>query len=92
MVFVGVGNPPDLSWPAASITNVAQAPVVREKPFLVADANGNVSVRVPALRVNSSAVSCRGGSTPGKDSPIDRVYIARPDIDAAASVNARRRR
>jgi hypothetical protein len=88
MVFVGVDNPPDGSWPAASITNVPQAPVAREKPFLVADATGNLSVRAPALRVNSSGISWRGGSTPGKDIPIDKFYIARPDIDNAASINA----
>ncbi len=88
MVFVGVVNAPEGSWPTPAITKVAQTPIIREKPFLQADAKGNYSVRVPALRTNSSGISWRAGSTPGKDIPISRFYIARPDIDTAATLNA----
>jgi hypothetical protein len=88
MVFVGVVNPPEGSWPTPAITKVATTPVVREKPFLLANAAGNFSVRVPALQTNTTGITWRGGSTPGKDIPIDRFYIARPDTDTAASINA----
>ena len=88
MVFVGVLNAPEGAWPTPAITKVTQTPVIREKPFLQADAKGNYSVRVPSLRTNSSGVSWRAGSTPGKDIPISRFYIARPDVDTAATINA----
>ena len=88
MVFVGVLNAPEGAWPTPAITKVAQTPIIREKPFLQVDAKGNYSVRVPSLRTNSSGVSWRGGSTPGKDIPIGRFYIARPDVDTAATINA----
>jgi hypothetical protein len=88
MVFVGVVNPPAGEWPKPPYTKVAQTPIVREKPFLQVDAKGNYSVRVPALRTNSSGVSWRAGATPGKDIPIGQFYIARPDVDTAATINA----
>ena len=88
MVFVGVLNAPEGAWPTPAITKVAQTPIIREKPFLQVDAKGNYSVRVPSLRTNSSGVSWRAGSTPGKDIPISRFYIARPDVDTAATINA----
>ncbi len=88
MVFVGVVNAPEGDWPKPAFTKIAQAPVVREKPFLQIDAAGQYSVRVPSLRTNSSGVSWHGGSTPGKNIPISRFYIARPDTDTAATINA----
>jgi hypothetical protein len=88
MVFVGVLNAPEGAWPTPAFTKVAQTPIIREKPFLQVDAKGNYSVRVPSLRTNSSGVSWRAGSTPGKDIPISRFYIARPDVDTAATINA----
>jgi hypothetical protein len=88
MVFVGVVNAPEGAWPAPAITKVARTPIIREKPFLQVDAKGNYSVRVPSLGTNSSGVSWRAGSTPGKDIPISRFHIARPDVDTAATINA----
>jgi hypothetical protein len=88
MVFVGVLNPPEGAWPTPPFTKIAQTPIIREKPFLQVDAKGNYSVRVPSLRTNSSGVSWHGGSTPGQDIPLSRFYIARPDADTAATINA----
>ena len=88
MVFVGDVNAPEGDWPKPAFTKVAQAPIVREKPFLQVDAAGKYSVRVPSLRTNSSGVSWHGGSTPGKNIPIGQFYIARPDADTAATINA----
>jgi hypothetical protein len=88
MVFVGVVTPPAGEWPTPAYTKVAQTPIVREKPFLQVDAAGNYSVRVPSLRTNSSGITWRAGSTPGKNIPIGQFYIARPDADTAATINA----
>jgi hypothetical protein len=88
MVFVGVNHPPAGNWPTPPYTKVAQTPIVREKPFLEVDGSGRYSVRVPALRSNSSGITWRAGSTPGKSIPISRFFIARPEIDTAATINA----
>jgi hypothetical protein len=88
MVFVGVPHPPAGEWPAPPYTKVAETPVVREKPFLMVDARGNWSVRVPSLRTHSVGITWHRGETPGRSIPISRFYIARPDKDTAATINA----
>ena len=88
MVFVGVPRPPVGEWPSPPYTKIDRTPVVREKPFLEVDAKGNWSVRVPALQTDSEGITWRGGSTPGRSVPLSRFYIARPDTDTAASINA----
>jgi hypothetical protein len=87
MVFVGDVSPPAGEWPQPPYTKVAQVPVVREKPFLFVDARGNYLVRVPALRHDSSGITWRGGSTPGRSIPLKRFFIAHPG-DTAAVINA----
>jgi hypothetical protein len=88
MVFVGVPKPPMGEWPSPPYTKIAVTPVVREKPFLQVDAAGNYSVRVPALRRDSSGITWRGGSTAGESIPISKFYIAQPKVDSAATINA----
>ena len=88
MVFVGVVNPPEGEWPNPPYTKIARVPIVREKPFLLVDAAGNYSVRVPAVRTDSSGITWRAETTPGQSIPIGRFYVARPDFDTAATVNA----
>jgi hypothetical protein len=88
MVFVGDVNPPEGSWPTVAVTRVVHVPIVREKPFLQVDSSGNYSVRVPSLRKDSSGITWRGGSTPGKSIPLNRFHVARPDTDTAATINA----
>jgi len=88
MVFVGVPSPPAGDWPSPPYTKVARTPVIREKPFLEVDAHGNWSVRVPALQTDSEGITWRSGATPGQSVPLGRFYIARPDVDTAASLNA----
>jgi hypothetical protein len=87
MVFVGVNNPPDGEWPMPPYTKIATVPVVREKPFLQVDAAGNYSVRVPALRTDSTGISWQSGTTPGQSIPLEKFYIARAGTDTAASLN-----
>jgi hypothetical protein len=88
MVFVGVPHPPVGEWPSPPFTKVEHTPVVREKPFLEVDAKGNWFVRLPALKVDSAGITWHAGSTPGKSIPLDHFYIARPEVDTAATVNA----
>ena len=88
MVFVGIPHPPAGEWPEPPYTKVAETPVVREKPFLMVDADGNWSVRVPALRTNSAGITWHGGETPGTSIPLSRFYIARAGTDTAATINA----
>lgn len=88
MVFVGVPHPPAGEWPAPPFTKVDKTPAVREKPFLQVDAQGNWSVRVPALRQDSAGITWHGGSTPGRSIPLSRFYIARANVDTAATMNA----
>ena len=88
MVFVGIPHPPDGEWPEPPYTKIARTPVVREKPFLHVDAAGHYSVCVPSLRLDSSGITWHGGFTPGESLPIDRFYIAHPDVDTAAAINA----
>jgi hypothetical protein len=86
MVFVGVDHPPEGDWPAPPFTKLDTVPVIREKPFLVADSRGRFSVVVPALTHNTRGVSWRGGRTTGRTVSVDRFYVAQPG-DSAASIN-----
>jgi hypothetical protein len=88
MVFVGVVHPPAGEWPVPPYTKVAETPIIREKPYLVVDAKGEWSVRVPSLQSNSAGITWHGGSTPGKSIPLSRFYIARAGTDTAATINA----
>jgi hypothetical protein len=88
MVFLGVPNPPPGEWPVPPYTKIAETPVIREKPFLQADAAGDLSVCIPSLRRRSVGITWHGGTTPGKSIPISRFYIAQPEKDSAATLNA----
>jgi hypothetical protein len=87
MVFVGVPNPPEGEWPKPPYIKIAQTPIVREKPFLQIDASGNYSVRVPAIRTDSTGITWQAAA-PGKTISIAQFYIAHPNRDNAATINA----
>ncbi len=87
MVFVGDVNPPAGDWPAPPYTKIDRVPVVREKPFLYVDSRGKYFVRVPALRRDTSGITWRAGSTPGRSIPLSRFFVAHPG-DSAATLNA----
>ncbi len=93
MVFVGIPHPPEGEWPQPPYTKIDKTPIVREKPFLEADAKGNWSVRVPALQTDSKGITWHTertdvGSTPGRSIPLSQFYIAHADKDTAATINA----
>jgi len=87
MVFVGVNNPPPGNWPQPPFTKVDRTPISREKPFLVADARGNLSVIVPSLQHDSTGITWHSGSTPGRSIPFSHFFVAHP-ADTAATINA----
>jgi hypothetical protein len=88
MAFVGIPNPPAGEWPSPPYTKIARTPIIREKPFLQADAQGHYSVRVPSLEQDSAGITWHSGATPGKTIPIEKFYIAHPGTDTAATINA----
>jgi hypothetical protein len=89
MVFVGVVNPPAGTWPLAPYTVIDQTPLIREKPHLFIDGNGRYFVMVPNLETNDTrGITWSNGTIPGTPLPIDRFYLARPETDNAASINA----
>jgi hypothetical protein len=87
MVFVGVPQQPAGDWPDPPYTKVDKTPVIREKPFLMADAKGNFSVRVPGLEKNTSGVTWHSDLTTGKTIPLSKFYIAKPG-DSAEKINS----
>jgi hypothetical protein len=87
MVFVGVPQVPPGDWPEPPYTKVEKTPIIREKPFLIADTKGALAVHVPALTTNSSGITWHSGSTPGTTIPLSKFYIAKPS-DSAADINA----
>ncbi len=88
MVFVGVPHAPEGTWPKPAYTEISQTPVVREKPFLFVNAAGVWNVRVPALRSMSTGVSWQAADVKSRDIPLSAFYIARPERDSAATLNA----
>ncbi|MFC5450084.1 OmpL47-type beta-barrel domain-containing protein [Paenibacillus aestuarii] len=77
------GNP-------SNLTQVAQAPVVKEKPFLYYDdVLNNYEVFVPGLRTNASGTSWSSTSMgPGYSISIDNFYVAQPTTDTDVTINA----
>ena len=88
MVFVGDGDPPSGAWPSSPYTVVASTPVVREKPFLFVEDNGDYYVMVPSLKTASTGPSWMSAAAPGVSIPIAQFYIANASVDTAASMNA----
>jgi hypothetical protein len=88
MVFVGIPNSPEGEWPTPPYTKIAKTPIIREKPFLQIDASGDYSVRIPAIRTDSTGISWHAATTPGKTLPLTQFYIAHPNRDNAATINA----
>jgi hypothetical protein len=89
MVFVGVTHPPAGRWPAAAYTVVEQTPIVREKPYLTLGDDGRYVVMIPDLaRTGSAGITWRDRPTPSQAIPLDQFYLAHPDTDTAATLNA----
>lgn len=90
--FQGVSGAPDTNWALGAggnnYTNISTTPVIREKPFLYFD-NGEYKVFVPALRRDASGVTWSNGNMgSGNSLSLDTFYIAKPEKDNAATINA----
>jgi len=89
MVFVGTVNPPAGTWPTAPYTVIKKTPVIREKPYLFLDEGGSYFVMVPCLKTGGTqGISWATGTTPGAALPLGSFYLAHPETDTAASINA----
>jgi len=88
MVFVGVPHAPADSWPKPAFTTIERTPIIREKPFLTVDAHNHWAVFLPALKSSTSGPTWTTSPTPGKSVPLERFYIAHPEHDTAATLNA----
>jgi chitodextrinase len=87
MVFVGDKNEPSGVFPTDPYTVVDKTPVVREKPYLYIDNDGEYQVFVPSLESNTKGVSWANGNTPGDSISIDDFYIAKPGTATSAAIN-----
>jgi hypothetical protein len=88
MVFVGDEHAPAGRWPAPPNTVIGRTPVVREKPFLFIEKNGNYYVMLPGLKTDSQGPSWVSKEAPGVSIPLDRFYLAKADRDTAKTMNA----
>ena len=92
MVFVGTTNPPAGTWPQRPYTTIERTPVIREKPYLFIDENGQYFVMVPQLaRDGSKGTTWSDSASSSFDSgtaiPIGQFHVARADRDTAATIN-----
>lgn len=93
MVFVGCENAPQTTENWASVTyqsytNIEKTEVVREKPFLYLDNNGEYQVFVPGIRKDTVGVSwSKDNMGEGTSVSIDKFYIAKAATDNADTMN-----
>ncbi len=85
MVFVGDINAPATAWPKPGYTTIDRTPVSREKPYLTLGPGGQWHVALPAARRDTAGTTW---AQPGGFLPLDRFYIAHPESDTAATMNA----
>lgn len=89
IVYQGVtGTKAQAAFPAGPMTDVANAPVIREKPFLYINRDGLFKVFVPGLRTNAvgpSWTATSGGS--GTSIPLSNFLVAREGVDTATTMN-----
>jgi len=88
MVFVGVSNAPSGLWPSPPFTVITNTPLIREKPYLSLDTNGNFVAFCPNLETNAFGTTWASGPTPGVSMPISHFYLAQAGVDNAGSINA----
>jgi hypothetical protein len=87
MMFMGVPQSPEGTWPEKPYTTITETPVIREKPYLSIDEKG-FSVRVPAIKYNSKGFGWKTGSKTEKILNVDKFYIVKEGIDNSGSINS----
>jgi len=88
MVFVGTIEPPVGAWPASPYTVIDKTPLIAEKPYLTIDDGGRYCVMAPSLKTDARGITWSKGTTPGTPISIEQFYLAHPEKDNAASMNA----
>ncbi|WP_454859888.1 adenylyl cyclase [Promicromonospora soli] len=95
MVFSGVQGAPatdfgqDLGEGAKGVkTTVDRTPISREAPFLYRGADGELAVFVPNARTDSSGTDWSTSAESGASVGMNNFYVAREDVDTAATINA----
>ena len=86
MVFVGMADKdaPKGTWPGTKYTSVEETPIIGEKPFLYYDEKKGYQVFVPSVIENSKGITWM---EEGTSISLDEFYIAKPDVDAADTIN-----
>ena len=93
-VFMGTEfkHSPQGEWPEIPVTVLDTVPKMREKPFLIYDDTKGYGIFVPALRHNSRGVSWADDTgekdIPGRFIPVADCYVAKPETDSSAAINA----
>jgi hypothetical protein len=91
MVFSGVQGAPatDFGQGERGVTTaVDSTPLSREAPFLYRADNGELAVFVPNAKTSSSGTDWSTSADSGTSIGMSDVYVARADVDTAASINA----
>jgi hypothetical protein len=86
MMFLGVVNAPDEDWPEKPVTTIKETPEVREKPYWIYS-GGKYFIKIPSLKKNSIGVDWDKPNRGEKTISLDDFYIAKPDVNNAASIN-----
>ncbi len=88
MVFVGDVGAPATAWPTPGYTTVDKTPLRKEKPYLSVDPTGEWRVMMPGVERDSTGATWMQADQMNGVLPLDRFYIARPERDSAATINA----
>lgn len=86
MMFMGVHGAPATNFIENAYTTIPEMPLIREKPFLAYDTKG-FSVKIPAIKTNSSGPDWINGFKAEKTLYLDKFYIATPERDNSGSMN-----
>ena len=87
IVFQGTtGTKYQAPFPTGNLTDIANSPVIREKPFLYVDRDGKYNVFAPAIRTNAVGPSWTGTQA-GTAIPLASFYIAKSATDTATTMN-----
>lgn len=87
MFFVGDTNPPEGQWPENPFTKIESAPVMREKPFLMIDDDGDYKIFVPEFKRDAKGTTWKDGIALGKKVSLDNFYIAHSNKTSASDIN-----
>jgi hypothetical protein len=87
MMFIGVVGAPKEDFVKNSYTTIEATPVIREKPFLAWDKD-RFSVKIPAIKLNSSGPGWLKGEQPERSVSLEEFYLANPFKDNSTTINA----